>query len=72
MNHNKIIVYDEIIEWLESNNPIYFRLHSSLLSKDYTGIIKVCYNDKIILQIKIYEGYYIKICDYKNNITYYI
>ena len=64
------ICYNEIIKWLETNNPIYFRLPSSLLSTDYTGIIKISKNEKLILHIKIYEGYYIQIRDFDNNIMY--
>jgi hypothetical protein len=71
-DYGKKICYDDIINWLESNNPIYFRLPVSLLSTDYTGIIKISKNDELILHIKIYEGYYIEIRDFENNIVYYI
>lgn len=71
-DYGKKICYDDIINWLESNNPIYFRLPVSLLSTDYTGIIKISKNDELILHIKIYEGYYIQIRHLENNICYYI
>jgi hypothetical protein len=71
-DNGKKICYDEIINWLKTNDPIYFRLPGILLSADYTGIIKVFKNDKLILHIKIYEGYYIQIRDLENNIIYYI
>ena len=69
---NKILPYDEIIQWLESNNPIYFRLHASLLSSDYTGIIKIYVGNKLFLHIKICEGFYIQMQDFISNIIYYI
>jgi hypothetical protein len=47
-------------------------LPQSLLNKDYTGIIKVFDNNNIKLEIKIYEGHYIKITDYIKNINCYI
>ncbi len=64
--------YEFVISWLETNNPIYINLPLCLLNKDYTGIIKVFDNNNIKLEIKIYEGYYIKIIDHLDKIIYFI
>lgn len=61
-----------LISWLETNNPLYVKFPSYLFNKNYTGIIKVYEHNKMILQIKIYEGYFIKIIDYQEQLFYYL
>jgi hypothetical protein len=64
--------FNNVISWLETKNPIYAKLPSELLEKSYTGIITV-YNNKILhLEIKIYEGSFIKIKNFTEDLVTYI
>lgn len=68
----KKVNYEKIINWLELNNAVYVPLPLELRETDFTGIIKIFSSKNIILEIKIYEGYYILINDYINKINCYI
>jgi hypothetical protein len=71
-NYNININLDSVITWLENNNPIYSRLEKSLLSKDYTGIIKIYENNILYMEIKIFEGSFFRIKNFKEKLSCYI
>lgn len=72
INYGKIINCNDIVTWLETNNPIYINLPKQLLSKDYTGIIKVFNNNNLYLEIKIFEGSFVRIKNFTDELACYI
>jgi hypothetical protein len=72
LNYNNLINYENFITWYATNNPIYNNLPKYLLSSEYTGVIFIFIDNKKHIEIKIYEGYYIKIINYTDNLICYI
>jgi len=72
VNYGENIDCDNIITWLETYNPIYDKLPKILLSKNYTGMIKLFVNDALHLEIKIYEGSFLRIKNFTDDLVRYI
>lgn len=72
INYNENINFDNVISWLETYNPIYAKLEKSLLSKDYTGIIKIFDNNILHTEIKVFEGSFFRIKNFQDNVETYI
>jgi hypothetical protein len=72
INYGKFINSNDFVLWLEKNNPIYVNLPKILLKKECTCAITVFYNNKLQLEIKIFEGTFVRIKNFVDGLECYI